>query len=141
MTIATAYWCILLVAVLPYIWTTVAKASGTKGRYDNRDPRGWQARQENPRSRAAYAAHLNAFEAFPAFAAGVLGVAHLWANTSAVTQFLPGDIAGPDERHRALVGRRGAESPGHGLAHNGRRSEILEADAVENVLTGRQVLD
>ncbi|WP_157268934.1 LysR substrate-binding domain-containing protein [Azohydromonas aeria] len=27
------------------------------------------------------------------FAAGVLGVAHLWANTSAVTQFLPGDIA------------------------------------------------
>lgn len=28
------------------------------------------------------------------FAAGVVGVAHLWANTSAVTQFLPGDIAG-----------------------------------------------
>lgn len=71
MSMTIAYWCLLAAALLPYLWTGVAKAYGE--RYDNRDPRGWQARQENPRSRAAYAAHLNAFEAFPAFAAGVLG--------------------------------------------------------------------
>lgn len=65
-----AYWCILIVAVLPYVWVSFAKGGGE--RYNNRDPRGWQARQENPRSKRAYAAHLNAFEAFPPFAAGVL---------------------------------------------------------------------
>jgi len=70
MTIATAYWCVLLAALLPYVWTTVAKASGE--RYDNRDPRGWVARQSNPRVHWANAAQLNAFEAFPAFAAAVL---------------------------------------------------------------------
>lgn len=71
MSMSIAYWCLLAAALLPYLWTALAKASGQ--RYDNRDPRGWQARQDNPRSKAAHAAHLNAFEAFPAFAAGVLG--------------------------------------------------------------------
>ncbi|ALN55627.1 MAPEG family protein [Lysobacter yananisis] len=71
MSMTIAYWCLLAAALLPYLWTSLAKANGQ--RYDNRDPRGWQARQDNPRSKAAYAAHLNAFEAFPAFAAGVLG--------------------------------------------------------------------
>ncbi|MGO1072286.1 MAPEG family protein [Lysobacter sp. CA199] len=71
MSMTIAYWCLLAAALLPYLWTAIAKANGQ--RYDNRDPRGWQARQDNPRSKAAYAAHLNAFEAFPAFAAGVLG--------------------------------------------------------------------
>src|SRR4029079_803855 len=32
------------------------------------------------------------------------------------------DIAGPDERHRAPVGRRGPETAGDGFAGNGRRS-------------------
>lgn len=67
---AVAYWCILIAALLPYVWVTVAKASGQ--RYDNRDPRAWQARQDNPRSHRANAAQLNAFEAFAPFAAGVL---------------------------------------------------------------------
>jgi uncharacterized MAPEG superfamily protein len=70
MTMTTAYWCVLAAAFLPYLWTVVAKASGP--RYDNRDPRGWLARQENPRSIRANAAHLNAFEAFAPFAASVL---------------------------------------------------------------------
>ena len=74
-----AYWCILISALLPYLWVGVAKASGE--RYDNEDPRSWQARQTNPRSRRASAAQLNGFESFPAFVAGVLmaqlaGVAH-----------------------------------------------------------------
>ena len=70
MTIATAYVCVLLAALLPYVWTTVAKASGE--RYDNRDPRGWVARQTDPRVHRANSAQMNAFEAFPAFAAAVL---------------------------------------------------------------------
>jgi len=70
MTIATAYWCVVVAALLPYLWTTVAKASGE--RYDNRDPRGWVARQTNPRVHRANAAQLNAFEAFAPFAAAVV---------------------------------------------------------------------
>ncbi len=64
------YWCILIAALLPYVWVFIAKQSGE--RYDNDDPRTWQARQTNPRSRRASAAHLNGFESFPAFVAGVL---------------------------------------------------------------------
>lgn len=79
MTLALAYWCVLFAALLPYLWVSIAKASGQ--RYNNRDPRGWQARQDNPRSIRAYAAQLNAFEAFAPFAAGVVmaqltGVVH-----------------------------------------------------------------
>jgi len=70
MTMALAYWCVLVAAMLPYVWTTVAKGSGE--RYDNRDPRGWLARQTNPQVHRANAAQLNAFEAFAPFAAGVL---------------------------------------------------------------------
>ena len=67
---ATAYWCILIAALLPYVWVAIAKQSGR--RYDNRDPRGWIAKQDNPRTLLANAAQLNAFEAFAPFAAAVL---------------------------------------------------------------------
>jgi uncharacterized MAPEG superfamily protein len=67
---ALAYWCILIAALLPYLWVSIAKASGE--RYDNRNPRAWQARQDNPRNQRANAAQLNAFEAFAPFAAAVL---------------------------------------------------------------------
>ena len=67
---ATAYWCILIAALLPYVWVSIAKASGQ--RYNNRDPRGWVSKQDNPRTTRANGAQLNAFEAFPAFVAGVL---------------------------------------------------------------------
>ena len=67
---ALAYWCLLVAALLPYLWVVVAKSSGS--RYNNHDPRQWQTRQDNPRSQRAYAAHLNAFEAFAPFAAAVL---------------------------------------------------------------------
>ena len=65
-----AYWCILIAALLPYAWVFIAKQSGE--RYNNHDPRSWQAKQTNPRSMRAHAAHLNGFESFPAFVAGVL---------------------------------------------------------------------
>lgn len=65
-----AYWCILAAALLPYVWVVIAKRTGP--RYNNRDPRQWIARQDEPRVQRAYAAHLNAFEAFAPFAAAVL---------------------------------------------------------------------
>ncbi len=67
---AIAYWCILIAAFLPYVWVTVAKVGGE--RYNNRDPRGWLAKQDNPRTHRANAAQLNAYEAFAPFAASVL---------------------------------------------------------------------
>ena len=70
MTLSTAYWCVLIAALLPYVWVALAKASAP--RYDNRDPRGWIARQDHPRLKRAYNAHLNALEAFAPFAAGVV---------------------------------------------------------------------
>jgi len=65
-----AYWCILAAALLPYTWIAIAKRRGT--RYNNRDPRPWLAKQDNPLVQRANAAHLNAFEAFAPFAAAVL---------------------------------------------------------------------
>ncbi|WP_462115409.1 MAPEG family protein [Lysobacter xanthus] len=70
MTISTAYWCVLVAALLPYVWTVLAKSRGE--RYDNREPRAWLAKQADPRVQRANAAQMNAFEAFPAFAAGVV---------------------------------------------------------------------
>lgn len=82
MSMTVAYWCLLIAALLPYLWAAVAKGSGQ--RYDNRDPRAWQTRQDNPRSQAAYAAHLNAFEAFAPFAAGVLGAQMTGVDTGVI---------------------------------------------------------
>lgn len=70
MGLATAYWCVLISALLPYVWVAIAKASGE--RYNNRDPRGWIARQTDPRVHRANAAQLNSYEAFAPFAAGVI---------------------------------------------------------------------
>ncbi len=67
MTIAT--WCVLAAGLMPLMWTALAKARG--GRFDNRDPRAWQARLAGMPARA-HAAHLNSFEAFPLFAAAVI---------------------------------------------------------------------
>lgn len=68
-----AFWCVLLAALLPYLGTVVAKASGEP--YNNRDPRAWLDRQTGL-SRRADNAQKNGFEAFPFFAAAVI-VAHL----------------------------------------------------------------
>ena len=65
-----AYLCILIAALLPYVWVGIAKSGAP--RYDNRDPRGWMAKQDNPRVHRASAAQFNAFEAFAPFAASVL---------------------------------------------------------------------
>lgn len=69
----TAYWCVLIAALMPYVASSIAKAGGE--RYNNRNPRLWLDRQGGFRARAN-AAQENSFEAFPFFAAAVL-VAHL----------------------------------------------------------------
>jgi uncharacterized MAPEG superfamily protein len=74
-----AYWCVLLAAVLPYVCSTLAKSGGfrrprSQGGYDNRDPRGWLARQTDWHARAN-AAQANSFEALPLFIGAVI-IAH-----------------------------------------------------------------
>ena len=65
-----AYWCILIAAALPYLWVSIAK--GGAADYNNKDPRGWVAKQDSYRVRNANGAHPNAFEAFAPFAAAVV---------------------------------------------------------------------
>ena len=72
---STAYWCVLVAALMPYVASSIAKAGGE--RYNNRHPRLWLERQQGFRARAN-AAQANAFEAFPFFAAAVI-IAHLTA--------------------------------------------------------------
>lgn len=64
----TAFWCVLVAGLLPYVAAVTAKAGA---RFDNNNPRDWLARQEGYRKRAN-AAQANAFEAFPLFAAAVI---------------------------------------------------------------------
>lgn len=67
-----AYFCVLIAALMPYIFTGIAKFGGR--RYNNYSPRDFLEKQEGYQKRAHWA-QLNSFEAFPAFAAGVI-IAH-----------------------------------------------------------------
>jgi uncharacterized MAPEG superfamily protein len=74
-----AYWCVLIAALLPVACAWLAKAGGwgkprREGGFDNRDPRGWLARQTEWRARAN-AAQANSFEALPFFIGAVI-IAH-----------------------------------------------------------------
>lgn len=74
MTIANT--AVLIAALMPVITMGLAKASTagkkrSQGGYDNNDPRGWAAKQEGWKARAA-AAQNNGFEALPLFVFGVL---------------------------------------------------------------------
>lgn len=68
-----AYWCVLAVIMMPYIWTVMAKSSAPK--FDNHHPREWLARLQGKGARA-HAAQQNSFEAMPGFIAAVI-IAHL----------------------------------------------------------------
>lgn len=69
-----AYWCVLIAALLPYLWVGVAKSE--RG-YDNAAPRAYLDARKGFRQRAHWA-QLNSYEAFPPFAAAVI-IAHLAA--------------------------------------------------------------
>lgn len=79
-----AYWCILVAAVLPYLWYTVARA--TAGQVDNHDPRLGMSRLDEGRARRANNAQYNAFEAFAAFAAAVLMAQAAGVDTARIGQ-------------------------------------------------------
>ena len=53
---------------------------------------------------------------------------------------LSGNVAAPDEADVAAIGRRGAEATDHGLALDVDMRQVAKPDAVEDVLTGGQVL-
>lgn len=91
MTLTIAYLCVLVAALLPYLWIAIAKASAP--RYDNHDPRSWIAQQDNPRLRRAYHAHSNALEAFAPFAAAVLMAQLAGVATSTITALSLGFVA------------------------------------------------
>ena len=63
----TAYWCVLVAVLLPYLFTGIAKS----GKYNNRRPRDSLEALDGWRKRAHWA-QLNSFEAFAPFAAAVI---------------------------------------------------------------------
>ncbi|MGC4062279.1 MAG: MAPEG family protein [Aquabacterium sp.] len=97
MTIANT--AVLIAAVMPVLTMGIAKGSTagkkrSQGGYDNNDPRGWAARQDGWRARAA-AAQNNGFEALPLFVFGVLAA-----------QFAGLDQARTDHLALAFIGIR-----------------------------------
>jgi uncharacterized MAPEG superfamily protein len=64
-----AYFCVLVMGILPYVATGIAK-KGWEG-YDNGLPRQWLAKQTGFRARAN-AAQANLFESLPLFFAAVI---------------------------------------------------------------------
>jgi len=74
-----AYWCVLVVAMLPIVCAGIAKSGmfgkpRSQGGYDNANPRAWLAGQSDWRARAN-AAQANSFEAMPFFIGAVI-IAH-----------------------------------------------------------------
>ncbi len=78
-----AYWCVLIAAILPYVFTVLAKSGQPK--YDNQRPREYLEVVHGWRKRAHWS-QLNAFEAFPSFAAAVIIAHQLHANQNAINQ-------------------------------------------------------
>lgn len=76
-----AYWCVLITALMPYVWATAAKTS--KKKYDNNNPRNFLDNLEGWGQRANWA-QANSFEALPFFAAAVI-IGHLVGNIEQAT--------------------------------------------------------
>jgi uncharacterized MAPEG superfamily protein len=66
---AIALWTLLLAVLMPIVCAGVAKAG--PGRYDNRNPRDWQAKHQGYRARA-YAAQQNSWEALAVYVAALV---------------------------------------------------------------------
>lgn len=67
----TAYWCMLIAILLPYLFTMVAKLSAGFDLRDNHNPREFLAKTTGISQRANWA-QQNSFEITPAFLAAVL---------------------------------------------------------------------
>ncbi len=75
-----AYWCVLIGAFMPLMWTATAKFGGARKMTpeQNRAPREFLETVQGMQKRAHWA-QQNSFEAFPAFAAAVV-ISHLAGN-------------------------------------------------------------
>jgi uncharacterized MAPEG superfamily protein len=79
-----AFWCVLIVILLPIVCAGIAKFCGGGFRMrDNHDPRDFLESLEGL-PRRAHAAQQNSFEAIPGFAAGVI-IAHVAGVAQLVT--------------------------------------------------------
>jgi len=79
----TALWCVLVAALLPFLFAVAAK---TSKRFDNASPRDYLDQSTGWRKRAHWA-QLNTFEAFPMFAAAVI-IAHVVVGENATANLL-----------------------------------------------------
>jgi uncharacterized MAPEG superfamily protein len=77
-----AYWCVLIAACLPLVFTGIANATGPG--YDNARPRTLADADIADFRKRAYWAHLNSFEAFPPFAAAVIIASVVGAERGAI---------------------------------------------------------
>ena len=83
---AIALWCLLLAILMPPTFAAIAKATA-EGRYNNKAPRDFLAKQTGVSRRADWA-QRNSFEILPAFISGVFAAivtgvdAHWLANLS-----------------------------------------------------------
>lgn len=70
-------WCLLVAAILPYVWLGPAASARKEqfGNLDNKQPRSQVSKLEGKGARA-YSAHQNAFEALAIFTPAIL-VAHV----------------------------------------------------------------
>jgi len=84
----TAYWCVLIGAFMPLMWTATAKFGGARKMTpeQNRAPREFLETVQGMQKRAHWA-QQNSFEAFPAFAAAVI-ISHLAGNAQGTIDLL-----------------------------------------------------
>ena len=84
----TAYWCVLIGAFMPLMWTATAKFGGSQKMSigQNRAPREFLETVTGMQKRAHWA-QQNSFEAFPAFAAAAI-IAHLAGGAQATIDML-----------------------------------------------------
>jgi uncharacterized MAPEG superfamily protein len=82
---STAFWCVFIAALLPFLGTGAAKAGGRMPISSNANPREWLEQLSGWQKRAHWY-QLNSFEAFPAFAAAVLIAVHMQAPQARVDQ-------------------------------------------------------
>ena len=70
----TAYWCVLVGALMPFVWTAIAKFGGASKMSvaQNAAPREYLASLAEGHQKRANWAQMNSFEAFPMFAAAVI---------------------------------------------------------------------
>ena len=88
----TAYWCVFIAALLPYLGTATAKAGGRMPIPANHEPREWLETLSGWKKRAHWY-QLNSFEAFPAFAAAVIIASLLQAPQTRIDQLALAFIA------------------------------------------------